>query len=84
MQGNDAISEVWFIDGHPDAKWRIELPQRGPRELFLPAESPLPMATQQLHSFERGEDIPKSRLPRRSGAPSFSPGTASDDGGRLL
>ena len=33
----------------------IELPQRGPRELFLPAESPLPMVTQQLHSFERGE-----------------------------
>jgi membrane glycosyltransferase len=31
------------------------LPQRGPRELFLPAETPLPMATQQLHSFERDE-----------------------------
>jgi membrane glycosyltransferase len=33
----------------------IELPQAGPRELFLPAESPLPMATQQLHAFQRGE-----------------------------
>jgi membrane glycosyltransferase len=32
-----------------------ELPGSGPRELFLPAESPLPMATQQLRSFERGE-----------------------------
>ncbi|MET0678742.1 MAG: hypothetical protein ABW175_23330, partial [Bradyrhizobium sp.] len=33
----------------------IELPQRGPRELFLPAEAPLPMTTQQLRSFGRGE-----------------------------
>lgn len=33
----------------------IELPQAGSRELFLPAESPLPMATQQLHAFQRGE-----------------------------
>jgi membrane glycosyltransferase len=33
----------------------IELPQAGSRELFLPTESPLPMATQQLHAFQRGE-----------------------------
>jgi len=33
----------------------IELPRSGPRELFLPAESPLPMVTQQLRSFARGE-----------------------------
>jgi len=37
----------------------IELPPLDQRELFLPAESPLPMATQQLHSFERGEGHPK-------------------------
>jgi membrane glycosyltransferase len=33
----------------------IELPRLGAPELFLPAESPLPMASQQLHSFERAE-----------------------------
>jgi membrane glycosyltransferase len=33
----------------------IEPPRSATRELFLPAESPLPMATQQLRSFERGE-----------------------------
>ncbi|MDB5610101.1 MAG: glucans biosynthesis glucosyltransferase [Bradyrhizobium sp.] len=48
----------------------IELPQRGPREMFLPPESPLPMATQQLHSFERSEGHPKlarSTALRRAG-----------------
>ncbi|HEU0146752.1 MAG TPA: glucans biosynthesis glucosyltransferase MdoH [Bradyrhizobium sp.] len=33
----------------------IEPPRSATRELFLPAESPLPMATQQLRSFERSE-----------------------------
>ena len=46
----------------------IELPQAGPRELFLPAESPLPMATQQLHAFQRGEGqgevVPSTALRR--------------------
>jgi membrane glycosyltransferase len=33
----------------------IEPPRSATRELFLPAESPLPMATQQLRSFEGSE-----------------------------
>jgi membrane glycosyltransferase len=48
----------------------IELPQRGPRELFLPAESPLPMVTQQLRSLERGErhtKVARSAALRRAG-----------------
>jgi membrane glycosyltransferase len=33
----------------------LELPQCGPPEPFLPPESPSPMVTQQLRSFQRGE-----------------------------
>ena len=33
----------------------LELPQSEPPAQFLPPESPLPMATQQLRSFQRGE-----------------------------
>ena len=40
----------------------IELPPLEPRELFLPAEAPLPMATQQLRSYGRGERRTKVSL----------------------
>jgi membrane glycosyltransferase len=33
----------------------LELPQRDPRQPFLPPESPRPMETQQLRAFQRGE-----------------------------
>ena len=47
----------------------LELPQRMPPEQFLPPESPLPMATQQLRSFQRGDrntKVPRSTALRRA------------------
>jgi membrane glycosyltransferase len=47
----------------------LELPQRGPQAQFLPPESPLPMVTQQLRSFQRGEghtEVPRSTALRRA------------------
>ncbi len=55
----------------------IELRQRGPREPFLPAESPLPMATQQLHRFERGKAYSKAARSREFRRACIFAGTAA-------
>ena len=40
----------------------FKVSQHGPREQFLPAESPLPMSTQQLRDFRRSKDATKAAI----------------------